>query len=155
MFGFQFRSVNGCWLMLSSITIPGIPVVLWVIRYVGDCVVSSSGSYCKNILDFSASVLFAFEMFQVFGFWIISAALIVMSVIMLALAVFLELAARRNSRPKSYGQRLLWAQCGRSLRQVRMSTLRTKLPFETLGRMMANSTSQLLGFTVANVGFSP
>ncbi len=60
---------------------------------------SSLGSYCNNIPDFFASVLFAFHMFQVIGGWIISAELIVTSVIMLALAVFLELAARRNSRP--------------------------------------------------------
>ncbi len=98
MFGFQFRSVNGRWLTLSSIAILGFPLVLWVIRYVGDCVVSSLDSYCNNIPDFFASVLFAFYMFQVFGGWIISAVLIVMSVIMLAVAVFLELAVRRNSR---------------------------------------------------------
>ena len=64
----------------------------------GDCVASSSVAYCNNIPDVFASVLFAFYVFQVFGGWIISAMLIVAAVIMLGLAVFLELAARRNSR---------------------------------------------------------
>jgi hypothetical protein len=64
----------------------------------GDCVASSSAAYCNNIPDVFANILFAFYVFQVFGGWIISAMLIFTSVIMLGLAIFLEVSARRSPR---------------------------------------------------------
>lgn len=96
VFGLKFKSANGRWLALWAPAILGFPVVLWLIGYVGDCMASSSAAYCNNIPDYFASVLFAFYVFQVFGGWIISAMLVVVSVAMLGLAIYLEVAARRS-----------------------------------------------------------
>lgn len=94
MLGFRFRTDNGRWLTRFALALLGLPLVLWIIGYLGDCVASSSGAHCNNIPDVFASILFAFYVFQVFGGWIISAMLIVASVAMLGLAVFLEISAR-------------------------------------------------------------
>lgn len=98
MFGFHFKSVNGRWLVLWALSILGVPCVLWLIGYLGDCVASSSAAYCNNIPDLFASFLFAFYVFQIFGGWIISVLLVIAAIAMLGVAIFLEVAARRNPK---------------------------------------------------------
>jgi hypothetical protein len=97
MVKFRFKSDNARLLTQWALAILGFPGVLWLIGFVGDCVVSSSAAYCNNIPDFFASLLFAFYIFQVFGGFIISVILVLASVAMIGLAVFLEVDARRVS----------------------------------------------------------
>lgn len=98
MSGIRFKSINGRWLTLWALALLGFPVVLWLIGFFGDCVASASAAYCNNIPDFFASLLFAFYVSQVFGGWVISALLIIVALLMLGLAVFLEVDIRRTPK---------------------------------------------------------
>lgn len=98
MISFRFKSAGSLWLTLVALGILGFPAFLWLIGNWGDCIVSSSASYCNNIPDIFAHVLFGFYVFFLFGGWMISAFLVLAAIILLGWAVYLERAARRGPK---------------------------------------------------------
>ena len=98
LFNLHFRSKNARWLVTCALLILGFPIALWLIGYLGDCVVSSMDSYCNNLPDFVAHFLFAFYIFLVVGGITISAILAIVAILMLVLGIALEMGARKRAK---------------------------------------------------------
>lgn len=98
MFGFRFRNANARFLILWGVVFLGVPFLIWLIGYLGECVVSSTASYCRYIPDVYASILFGIYVFLIFGGWVVLGLLILASIAMVLLGVFLEIEARRETK---------------------------------------------------------
>ena len=98
LFGFRFRNANARWLIIWGSALLGVPFLLWLIGYLGECVVGSTASYCRYIPDIYASLLFGIYVFVVFGGWVILALRVLAAIAMVLLGAFLELEARRKTK---------------------------------------------------------
>ncbi len=98
MSGFRFRNTNARWLILCGSAFLGVPFLLWLIGYLGGCVIGSTASYCRYIPDIYASILFGIYVFIVFGGWVILGLLVLAAIVMVSLGVFLEIDARRQTK---------------------------------------------------------
>ncbi|MCA0870555.1 hypothetical protein LCL97_06960 [Seohaeicola saemankumensis] len=75
--------VRRVWIWTGAIA--AFPVLLYLIGDLGDCVVSSTESYCNRLPDAVASMLFGFYVIGVFGGWLIWLGLVLLGPLVLLL----------------------------------------------------------------------